>query len=153
MPLLAKITEEYQGELLLAKVNCDLEQDIVARFGIRSLPTVVARSSNEIYIGTREGVVRAWAIRKKPEAEQWDGRLIKEMRGTPAKPNPNRSGNTIPIAVSVDRPSEEEAEERRDTRTEGKPRFIYTPKQNARKGRFGRRVSSRRLCTKIYYID
>ncbi|WP_425913216.1 thioredoxin [Pseudomonas sp. GWSMS-1] len=41
MPLLAKITEEYQGELLLAKVNCDIEQDIVARFGIRSLPTVV----------------------------------------------------------------------------------------------------------------
>lgn len=41
MPLLAKITEEYRGELLLAKVNCDVEQDIVARFGIRSLPTVV----------------------------------------------------------------------------------------------------------------
>lgn len=41
MPLLAKITEEYRGELLLAKVNCDIEQDIVARFGIRSLPTVV----------------------------------------------------------------------------------------------------------------
>ena len=41
MPLLAKITEEFQGELLLAKVNCDIEQDIVARFGIRSLPTVV----------------------------------------------------------------------------------------------------------------
>ena len=29
-----------------------------------------SRSSNEIYIGTREGVVRVWAIRKKPEAEQ-----------------------------------------------------------------------------------
>lgn len=41
MPLLAKITEEYRGELLLAKVNCDIEQDIVMRFGIRSLPTVV----------------------------------------------------------------------------------------------------------------
>ncbi|WP_028238723.1 thioredoxin [Stutzerimonas azotifigens] len=41
MPLLAKITEEYQGELLLAKVNCDVEQDIVASFGVRSLPTVV----------------------------------------------------------------------------------------------------------------
>ncbi|SDS99892.1 thioredoxin [Pseudomonas oryzae] len=41
MPLLAKITEDYQGELLLAKVNCDVEQDIVMRFGIRSLPTVV----------------------------------------------------------------------------------------------------------------
>jgi putative thioredoxin len=41
MPLLAKITEEYAGELLLAKVDCDVEQDIVMRFGIRSLPTVV----------------------------------------------------------------------------------------------------------------
>lgn len=41
MPLLAKITEEYGGALLLAKVNCDVEQDIVASFGVRSLPTVV----------------------------------------------------------------------------------------------------------------
>ncbi|GAB7531945.1 thioredoxin [Pseudomonas sp. 3A(2025)] len=41
MPLLAQITESYQGNLILAKVNCDTEQDIVARFGIRSLPTVV----------------------------------------------------------------------------------------------------------------
>jgi len=41
MPLLAKITEEYQGELVLAKVNCDIEQEVVARFGVRSLPTVV----------------------------------------------------------------------------------------------------------------
>ena len=41
MPLLAQITEGYQGELLLAKVNCDIEHDIVSRFGIRSLPTVV----------------------------------------------------------------------------------------------------------------
>ncbi|MCR8720499.1 thioredoxin, partial [Pseudomonas syringae] len=41
MPLLQQITESYQGELLLAKVNCDAEPDVVSRFGIRSLPTVV----------------------------------------------------------------------------------------------------------------
>ncbi|AUG43427.1 thioredoxin [Pseudomonas chlororaphis] len=41
MPMLQQIAESYQGALLLAKVNCDIEQDIVARFGIRSLPTVV----------------------------------------------------------------------------------------------------------------
>ncbi|MFL1504427.1 thioredoxin [Pseudomonas sp. O64] len=41
MPMLAKIAESYQGELLLAKVDCEAEQDIVARFGIQSLPTVV----------------------------------------------------------------------------------------------------------------
>ena len=49
-----------------------------------------SRNSNEIYIGTRGGVVRAWAIRKKPEQEQWDGKLIKEMAGTPARPDPNK---------------------------------------------------------------
>lgn len=41
MPLLAQIAESYQGELMLGKVNCDVEQDIVMRLGIRSLPTVV----------------------------------------------------------------------------------------------------------------
>jgi putative thioredoxin len=41
MPVLEKITEGYQGELLLAKVNCDVEQQVVAMFGVRSLPTVV----------------------------------------------------------------------------------------------------------------
>ena len=41
MPMLAKVAESYQGELLLAKVDCEAEQDIVARFGIQSLPTVV----------------------------------------------------------------------------------------------------------------
>ena len=41
MPLLAKIAEGYQGELLLAKINCDVEQQVVTQFGIRSLPTVV----------------------------------------------------------------------------------------------------------------
>ncbi len=41
MPLLEKITSSYAGELLLAKVDCDLEQEIVARLGVQSLPTVV----------------------------------------------------------------------------------------------------------------
>lgn len=41
MPLLAKIAEEYQGELLLAKLDCEAHQQVVAQFGIRSLPTVV----------------------------------------------------------------------------------------------------------------
>lgn len=41
MPILEKITQSYQGELLLAKVDCDLEQDIVGRLGVKSLPTVV----------------------------------------------------------------------------------------------------------------
>ncbi|UAW98104.1 thioredoxin [Halopseudomonas nanhaiensis] len=41
MPVLAKIVEGMQGELLLAKVNCDEQAALTERFGIRSLPTVV----------------------------------------------------------------------------------------------------------------
>ncbi|MBX9914285.1 MAG: thioredoxin [Pseudomonadaceae bacterium] len=41
LPILAGIAESYQGEMLLAKVNCDLEPDIVQRLGVSSLPTVV----------------------------------------------------------------------------------------------------------------
>lgn len=41
MPILEKLATHYNGEFLLAKVNCDVEQETVARFGVRSLPTVV----------------------------------------------------------------------------------------------------------------
>jgi len=41
LPILEKITAEYRGQLLLARIDCDAEQSIVAQFGIRSLPTVV----------------------------------------------------------------------------------------------------------------
>ncbi|TCS40682.1 putative thioredoxin [Reinekea marinisedimentorum] len=39
-PLLEKLAEEYNGQILLAKVNADEQQAITAQFGIRSLPTV-----------------------------------------------------------------------------------------------------------------
>jgi len=41
LPVLEKITASYQGQLLLARVDCDAEPAISGQFGIRSLPTVV----------------------------------------------------------------------------------------------------------------
>ena len=41
MPLLEKITTEYDGAFLLAKVNADTQQMIAQQFGVRSLPTVM----------------------------------------------------------------------------------------------------------------
>jgi putative thioredoxin len=40
MPVLAKLAEEYQGKFLLGKLNTEEQQEIAARFGIRSIPTV-----------------------------------------------------------------------------------------------------------------
>jgi putative thioredoxin len=40
MPILARLAEEYQGKFLLAKLNTEEQQEIAARFAIRSIPTV-----------------------------------------------------------------------------------------------------------------
>jgi putative thioredoxin len=40
MPVLAKLTEEYNGAFVLAKVNSDEQGELAAQAGVRSLPTV-----------------------------------------------------------------------------------------------------------------
>ncbi|HES76192.1 MAG TPA: thioredoxin, partial [bacterium] len=40
-PLLKRVVESYNGEVLLAYVDTDAEQNLAAQFGIRSLPTVM----------------------------------------------------------------------------------------------------------------
>ena len=41
MPILEKMANEYNGQLLLARINADQQPGISAQFGVRSLPTVV----------------------------------------------------------------------------------------------------------------
>ena len=60
MPLLTKLTEEYQGAFILAKVNADEQQEIVAASGVKSLPTV------KLFI---DGVVVDEFTGAKPEGE------------------------------------------------------------------------------------
>ncbi|MBW5891515.1 co-chaperone YbbN [Pectobacterium polaris] len=39
-PVLDKLAQEYAGQFVLAKVDCDTEQRVAAQFGLRSIPTV-----------------------------------------------------------------------------------------------------------------
>lgn len=39
-PLLDKLANEYAGQFILAKVDCDAEQMVAAQFGLRAIPTV-----------------------------------------------------------------------------------------------------------------
>lgn len=41
MPILEKIAGEYPNDMILARVDCDKQQEIAGQFGIRSLPTVM----------------------------------------------------------------------------------------------------------------
>lgn len=47
MPMLEKLANEYAGQFLLAKVNCDEEQAIATQFGVRSLPTVMVMKDGQ----------------------------------------------------------------------------------------------------------
>lgn len=40
-PILAKIASEQRDTVILARVDCDRQQEVAAQFGIRSLPTVM----------------------------------------------------------------------------------------------------------------
>ena len=60
-----------------------------------------ARGSNETLVGTKDGVVRAWTIRRMPGGERRDPDAITEMQGTPARPG-ILPGIHIPIAINID---------------------------------------------------
>jgi len=47
-PLLKRVVESYNGEVHLAYVDTDAEQNLAAQFGIRSLPTVMLFKDGEV---------------------------------------------------------------------------------------------------------
>lgn len=47
MPVLEKLAGEYSEQVILAKINCDDQQELAMQFGIRSLPTVAFFKNGE----------------------------------------------------------------------------------------------------------
>ena len=84
-----------------------------------------ARSSNEVLIGTRDGVVRAWAVRRRDPQDRWDSKLIQDMKGTPQQPNPNKPGTMIPIKINFDEMPKHENINLQPARTEDGPRSMF----------------------------
>ena len=72
MPILAKLTDAYQGKFILAKVNTEQQQSIAAQYGIRSIPTVkLFRNGAPIdeFMGALpEAEIRAFLDRHLPRA-------------------------------------------------------------------------------------
>jgi len=60
IPLLTKLSEEYQGAFILAKVDADQQQELVLASGVKNLPTV------RLYV---DGVVADEFMGAKPEGE------------------------------------------------------------------------------------
>ncbi len=73
MPVLEKLANEYKGAFLLAKVDCDQEQQLAAQIGVRSLPTVILVKDGQLadqFTGALpEGEIRQLLERHVPKLE------------------------------------------------------------------------------------
>jgi len=74
MPILDKLAVEFQQQLVLAKVNCDEQQQIAAQFQIRSLPTVMLVKDGQPLDGfagvKTEGEIREFIKQHLPAPEE-----------------------------------------------------------------------------------
>jgi len=74
-PLLAALETEFKGRLKVVKVNVDENQELAARFGVRSIPFVVAFVAGEA-VDSFVGVLPAESLR------QFVGRLLPDPAET-----------------------------------------------------------------------
>lgn len=73
-PVLNKLAQEYAGQFILAKVDCDAEQRVAAQFGLRAIPTVYLFKDGQPLDGFQgpqpEEAVRELLQRALPKEEE-----------------------------------------------------------------------------------
>ncbi len=86
-PILERLVNEYQGKVILAKVNADEQQMLASQFGVRSLPSLKlvyqGQLVSELDGAQTEGALRQWlAPVVDPEAaeQQQEEGFIEQIR-------------------------------------------------------------------------
>jgi len=73
-PMLERLAQEYAGQFILAKLDCDAEQAVAAQFGLRSIPTVYLFQNGQPVDGFQgpqpEEAVRALLEKVLPREEE-----------------------------------------------------------------------------------
>ena len=63
--------------------------------------------SNEVFVGTTQGVVKVRTVRRKGTAQsRWDEKLFNSVKGTPWQPEPGRTGMDVRANITLDRATE-----------------------------------------------
>lgn len=47
-PIVDELATEYEGKAIIGKVNVDNEQELAAKFGVRSIPTILFVKGGEV---------------------------------------------------------------------------------------------------------
>jgi thioredoxin 1 len=67
-PVVEQLAGEYEGKAVIAKVDVDANPEVSAKFGIRSIPTLLIFKNNEI-VDKQIGAVPKAVLAKKLEAQ------------------------------------------------------------------------------------
>eukprot|EP00973_Karenia_brevis_P001575 213524-Karenia_brevis.AAC.1 len=96
------------GECMLFRPsrNTDDRKRVVGESWRKGIWLGHVRGSADYLIGTDEGVVRSWSVKRSSPGEQWNLEALKSMKGTPARPNPEAPGITVPIKITMPLPRE-----------------------------------------------
>lgn len=74
MPVLEKLAAEFSEQIVLAKINCDQQQELAMQFGVRSLPTVAIMKDGQPIDGFAgvqpEGQIRELIEKHLPSPQQ-----------------------------------------------------------------------------------
>jgi thioredoxin len=60
-PFLEELAEEFKGQLTIAKMDVDQNQDNAAKFGVRSIPTLIIFKDGEqsdLFVGADPGKIK-----------------------------------------------------------------------------------------------
>ena len=66
-PLINEMSKDYEGKALIGKVNVDLNANVSAQFGVRSIPTVLFIKNGEV-VDKSVGAVPKSTLESKLEA-------------------------------------------------------------------------------------
>lgn len=67
-PIVKELAEEYDGKAIIAKVDVDANPNVSAKYGIRSIPTLLVFKSGEI-VDKQIGAVPKNVLAQKLEAQ------------------------------------------------------------------------------------
>ena len=73
--------------------------------------------------------MRAYTVQRQAEEDRWNGEWIKNIKGTPQKPNPHGPELSIPIRINFDPSPDIEPEPSRPARVEKGPKRMPITKR------------------------
>ena len=58
--------------------------------------------TEEVFVGTRRGVIKCRTVHRLPEEDRWDAKLLHEMQGTTWQPVPGYKSDHVPVEIDQD---------------------------------------------------